>query len=165
MKVINTINGVCQIEEEEYFFIYPHYSRSLNFQRIILFIVSGLFILFSLFHFSIGISIFTRNEVELYDNRSYYIELMHLGFGIILTLFGLFVFTYARFQSTDTIILKKQIQKIEYINSVFGPKFEILYKTKNGEQRIKSIWLRKDFKEIEKAREIMAIEKMGRIKE
>ena len=90
---------------------------------------------------------------------------MHLGFGIILTLFGLFVFTYARFQSTDTVILKKQIQKIEYINSVFGPKFEILYKTKNGEKRIKSIWLRKDFKEIENAREIMAIEKMGQIKE
>ncbi len=161
MKTINTINGVCQIEEEQYFFIYPECTRSLKFQRNRLFIVSGVFVLFSLFHFSIGINILTRNGGELYDDRSYYVELMHLCFGMILTLLGLFVFTYARFQSTDTIILKTQIQKIAYINSVFGPKFEILYKTKNGKKRIKSIWLRKDFKEVEKAREIMAVEKMG----
>lgn len=159
MEIINTINGICQIEEEQYVFIDNH-GKSLKFQRNYLFVTSVLIIGFSFFHFSIGISIFSRIKGKLYDDRSYYIELMHLFFGILLVLLGIFRFNYARLQSTDNIILKKQIIRIAYVNSIFGPKFNILYKNKNGEKRRKSIWLRKELNEIEKARALIAAERV-----
>jgi hypothetical protein len=160
MNVINGIDEICQIEEEQYVFVFRKHSRSLKFQRNYLFLNAGIIIAFSLFHFSIGISVFTRNEGELYDNGGYYIELIHLVIGIFFMLSGIFMANYARVQSTDNLILKNQILKITYLKRILGPKFEILYQNKNGKKRIRSIWLQKDSDELEKAKEIMALEKM-----
>jgi hypothetical protein len=160
INVINGIDEICQIEEEQYVFVFRKHSLSLKFWRNYLFFNAGIVIAFSLFHFSIGISVFTIKEGELYDNGHYYIELIHLVIGIFLMLSGIFMANYARIRSTDNLILKKKILKITYMNGLSCPKFEILYRNKNGKKRIRSIWLRKDSDELEKAKEIMAIEKM-----